>query len=403
SVTNGSCLDDGRVCREMGDEFAPPKFFASVREMKHDQLFTEFNVRVVLLMSLSAEYNVKENRRLKSVVERQGELLTVREKEIENLKAQLLLREAEAAEAIHLCVEASNFEAVEKSFRDETNALRERNAILEKEKNALDVKVTELETSSAGKEPERTGLNAPITSIKSRNDSLVDRVHELEISSSRLQEKVIVWLLTQGMELAIIKCLNSPEYLSVLRAIIGKAIKKSIVTVLDILRLEGPLVEKLGLDELQPNVNQLMVPVHHSSDKVVIGATALSLSLDVFSIRVRKIKENIANHISALRDIFVPLADPFSAVALIDDYEVIGVDDQAVADGDSASFLNEHYNRKFLGNALSAAYLTWKRMLPLRPLSLYAPLPKASLTSYGPSHLGPSLPPSFAWLASLFW
>ncbi|GKG49080.1 hypothetical protein Tco_0515532, partial [Tanacetum coccineum] len=44
SVTNGSRLDDGRTCREMVDEFAPPKFFASIREMNHDQLFTEFNV-----------------------------------------------------------------------------------------------------------------------------------------------------------------------------------------------------------------------------------------------------------------------------------------------------------------------------------------------------------------------
>ncbi|GKG37217.1 hypothetical protein Tco_0447390 [Tanacetum coccineum] len=109
------------------------------------------------------------------------------------------------------------------------------------------------------------------------------------------------------MELAIIKCMNSPEYLSSLKAAIGKAIEKgmqdglsavithgkegmvlidvtahnhsaevdyisalqqlqnvsfsllaelksnkdaSIETVMDILRLEGPLVDKLGLDEL---------------------------------------------------------------------------------------------------------------------------------------------------------
>ncbi|GKG48127.1 hypothetical protein Tco_0510012, partial [Tanacetum coccineum] len=32
------------------------------------------------------------------------------------------------------------------------------------------------------------------------------------------------WLLTQGMELAITKCLNSPEYLSDLGAAINKAI-----------------------------------------------------------------------------------------------------------------------------------------------------------------------------------
>ncbi|GKC08420.1 hypothetical protein Tco_1000030, partial [Tanacetum coccineum] len=83
--------------------------------MEHDQLFTEFNVGAAREMSLSAEvrmraeYNVKERRRLKSVVEKQDELLKVREGEIEDLKARLLLKEAEAAKAIRLRAEASNF------------------------------------------------------------------------------------------------------------------------------------------------------------------------------------------------------------------------------------------------------------------------------------------------------
>ncbi|GKA02194.1 hypothetical protein Tco_0674859, partial [Tanacetum coccineum] len=38
---------------------------------------------------------------------------------------------------------------------------------------------------------------------------------------------------------------------------------------------------------------------------------------------------------------------------------------------------------------------------PLRFFSLYDPFPSASVTSYGPSHLGPSFPVSSAWLASL--
>ncbi|GKG46965.1 hypothetical protein Tco_0504162, partial [Tanacetum coccineum] len=107
----------------MVDEFSPPKFFASVRGMEHDQLFTEFNIGVAHQMSLSvkvrmhAEYNVKEKRRLKSIVKRQVEVLKVREGEIENLKAQLLLRETEAVEAIRLRAQASNFEAVENPFR----------------------------------------------------------------------------------------------------------------------------------------------------------------------------------------------------------------------------------------------------------------------------------------------
>nr|GEV03400.1 hypothetical protein [Tanacetum cinerariifolium] len=141
-------------------------------------LFTEFNVGATRQMSLSAkvrmraEYNVKEMRRLKSVVEKQVELL-----------------------------KASNFEAVEKSLRDEMNPLKEcnailekeRNAILEKERNDLDAKVTELEALVAVKERELTDLNALITSVKSQNDNLVDRVHELEISSFRLQDKVTVY------------------------------------------------------------------------------------------------------------------------------------------------------------------------------------------------------------------
>ncbi|GKG33305.1 hypothetical protein Tco_0433464, partial [Tanacetum coccineum] len=87
----------------------------------------------------------------------------------------------------------------------------------------------------------------------------------------------------------------------------------------------------------------------------------------VSSSRVWKIEENIANHVSALRDVFVPLSEPLSAVALegtsdaapatadittalsiivastntirpisIDDYEVTGADDQATADGSVA-------------------------------------------------------------------
>ncbi|GJS84395.1 hypothetical protein Tco_0750936 [Tanacetum coccineum] len=139
---------------------------------------------------------------------------------------------------------------------------------------------------------------------------------------------------------------------------------------MNLLRLEDTLAERLGLTESQPHVNQLMVPIHHSPDQRVIGASALSLSLDVSSSRVWNIKENIANHVSALRGVFVPLSEPLSAVALegmegtsgsapgtantttalsiivastnivrpisIDDYEVTGVDDQATADGNVA-------------------------------------------------------------------
>nr|GEZ76711.1 hypothetical protein [Tanacetum cinerariifolium] len=83
-----------------------------------------------------------------------------------------------------------------------------------------------------------------------------------------------------------------------------------------ILRLEHPVAEKIRLNELQLNVDRLMVPIHSSSDKVVIGATALSLALDASSSTVRQIRENIANHMSVLHDVFVSLSEPFSTSAL---------------------------------------------------------------------------------------
>ncbi|GJQ96257.1 hypothetical protein Tco_0007396 [Tanacetum coccineum] len=199
-VTNGvSSEEPGRVCREMVDEFAPPKFFASIRGMDHDQLFTEFNVGAARQVSLSAEvrmraeYNIKEKRKLKTVVDEQADLLKVREGEIESLRAQLLLKEAEAAEAIRLRAEASSFAATEKSLRDEVNALNGRNLILEKERDALDVKVTDLETVIVSKERELSDSNAQLTCIKSQNDNLANQVHELETSSAGLQEKVTTY------------------------------------------------------------------------------------------------------------------------------------------------------------------------------------------------------------------
>nr|GEZ83824.1 transposase (putative), gypsy type [Tanacetum cinerariifolium] len=114
SVTNGSRLDDGRVCREIVDEFAPPSFLHQFAE-------------------------------------------------------------AEATEAIRLRAEASNLEMAEKSLRDEVNALNERNSILEKDRNALDVKVTDLEAIVVSKERELTNSTAQLTSIKSQNDNLADQ------------------------------------------------------------------------------------------------------------------------------------------------------------------------------------------------------------------------------------
>ncbi|GJZ73762.1 hypothetical protein Tco_0637908 [Tanacetum coccineum] len=70
------------------------------------------------------------------------------------------------------------------------------------------------------------------------------------------------------------------------------------------------------MDLMSLRVDQLIVLIHHSLDHRVIGASALSLSLDVSNFRVQKIKENLANRVSALRNVFVPLSEPLSVTAL---------------------------------------------------------------------------------------
>nr|GFB70276.1 hypothetical protein [Tanacetum cinerariifolium] len=138
-------------------------------------------------MSLSAEvrmrakYNIKEKRRLASIVEERNQLLKSKDEEIENLKAQLLLMESEAAEVIRLYAEASKLEAIERSLHGEVKTLKEHNTILEKEKNELDLKVVDLGASVKVREQEVADLDAVVTSVKSQNDNLVKQVHKLEL------------------------------------------------------------------------------------------------------------------------------------------------------------------------------------------------------------------------------
>ncbi|GJS59537.1 hypothetical protein Tco_0654321 [Tanacetum coccineum] len=354
---------------------------------------------------MRAEYNVKERRRLKSVVEKQDELLKVRVGEIDNLKAQLLPREAEATEAIHLHAESSNFETVEKSLQDEVNTLKERNTILEKERTALDVKVTDLEALVVHElELSSFGLQEKVTVYKDYMGKLVkfqddqmkevnDKFDKLAALGNAIEKGMQDGLsagITHGVEgraLTDVSTYNpstEADYISTLQHLQNVNFSllaelrynkdASVDTLMNILCLEKTLAERLGLTESQPYADQLMVPIHHSLDKVVIGATALSLALDVSNIRVQRIRENIANQRSALRDVFVSLSKPFSTEVLtgvegtfdimsttgpittalsttfactgsiapisVDDYEVAGTDDQVGTDEHATPFPN---------------------------------------------------------------
>ncbi|GJS17520.1 hypothetical protein Tco_0411992 [Tanacetum coccineum] len=179
--------------REFIDHVAPPVLFAQIRDMDYDELFTEFNVGTVRQACLSAEVRMR------------------------TYKETWLLA-------------------------------------LENEKESLNGKVAELQSLVSIKDRELKDVDATVTFLKSQNDRLADQVRALEISSSGLQENVTVYenymgqleriqddrmkvfndkfnqlhtdcFLTQGMDF-VVKCPNSPKYLSMLGAAISKAIEK---------------------------------------------------------------------------------------------------------------------------------------------------------------------------------
>ncbi|GJU14358.1 hypothetical protein Tco_1142324 [Tanacetum coccineum] len=370
TVTKGFELNDGHSCANMIDHFTHPAFFKTVRGIEHEQLFAEFNVFVARNLSLSsevrmrAEYNILEKRKCKSLAEEKDCLLGARDKEIEELKSQLMKAKEESVEVAQLRAQVSGLEASENSLRGEVASTKEHNVLLEQECDSLKLKVTSLESTIAEKDHELFDLGASSSSLKSQNQSLVNQVHELETSSMDLREKLEMyegslkrfhphllnvvagrrWLLTHEMQLLMAKCLNSTEYMEALGHAFGRAIEKGMqeglaagiehgqagrcLTDLEAYipsaeadfnsAVHDAVAEALGMTDLQPDVSQLMVPVHHKQDRVVIGSQALSVALDICHEGVEKMERNLVERLLFLKDVFVSIDDPLSAEALIE-------------------------------------------------------------------------------------
>ncbi|GKE03935.1 hypothetical protein Tco_1395953 [Tanacetum coccineum] len=91
----------------------------------------------------------------------------------------------------------------------------------------------------------------------------------------------------------------------------------SVADIMDLLHLESPLADAPRMSDLQPDVEQLMLPIHRPEDQVVLGETSLSFALSVSHSQVERIRDNILAQRSALVDVWVPLVDPLSAKNLM--------------------------------------------------------------------------------------
>ncbi|GJZ01411.1 hypothetical protein Tco_0519372 [Tanacetum coccineum] len=373
NVTNGSGVDTATDCRETVDELAPQCFFPVVHNMEHDQLFNEFNVGTARQVCLSvevrtrAEFNIRERRRLSTKCEEQESLLVQTNEENASLKKQLLLKEAEAVEAIRLRGQAYAFEATEKSLQEEVKLLRERSLALEKERDSLVVASTRSWLQDKECEDAQTQIPPlllssrmmctswnplalisarrllPEVAFGSRHEARCREVPKFpRVSfcswdicwpaiSKEKQSGLAVGIIhgREGRNLEDVAAYNPStdadydaamqQFHDVSFSLFSELKSRkdaSIEEVMDILRLEGSLAEFLGMGDLQPNVDQLMVPIYHPEDPVAVGSTSLSFSLNVLNQRVERIKGNLAGIRSALLGVFSPLRDPLSSIVL---------------------------------------------------------------------------------------
>nr|GEW79822.1 hypothetical protein [Tanacetum cinerariifolium] len=194
------------------------------------------------------------------------------------------------------------------------------------------------------KKKRNVALVAEKNSLDGKSDGLVDQVHALKTTCFGVHERLFGYdNLTDRLEefqdaqLKVVndkvapdlwpkarthQMLNSSEYLTALGAIINHAIEKGMQDGLAV-RIDhdregrSPFADAPGMGDLQPDIEQLKVPIHMTKDQVVFWETSLSFSLSVSHSRVEQIRANIVAERSSLLDVWTPLSEPLFVQNLI--------------------------------------------------------------------------------------
>ncbi|GJW96226.1 hypothetical protein Tco_0178034 [Tanacetum coccineum] len=382
NITNDSLLDDGFSCRTLVDRVAPPGFFSTLRNMDYDQLFEEFNVGAARQICLGsevrsrAEHELELKEKLRGKYDARGVLLREKDAEIARLKSLLEEKETESAEVPRLRDQVSVLAADKSLLSAEVSALK--NVVSQKDtdislldsrasylKSALDdsqAACGEARSLISSLSSERDGLASEVSTLHSafrdfkekmeaqqeeQAQELYNRVADLEAHvmdvSGRLEGEFYPayltalagrrWLLTHGMELAMVKCLKSPEYQGILGHALGRSVDYALEEadfplipllkskkdsgmdeVLDCFLLDGPLANLPEAAYLQPCLDQLSVPIYYADVNAVVGETSLSLAFLTFTTIAEGATEAVRSSSSVMVDI---VSHPLSSQNLL--------------------------------------------------------------------------------------
>nr|GEU97665.1 hypothetical protein [Tanacetum cinerariifolium] len=303
-----------------------------LRVMDNDQLYSEFNVGAVwqvyigVEVRMRAEHTLERKSKLKDRCAKQATLLLEKDAEIAHLRSFLSLKEVEAAEAISLRRKLSVVEAA-----DAVKALEFVVASNEVELASLSSQVVNLTADLSGFQLSRDALRSKVASLESERDCLATQKNSLESAfelfkeqvekmqdeqvgvlsdcvaaiDSDLMEMVLHmddefyprylttiaerrWILSPGIkhgiaeksitDVAAFNPSTESDYIDAINALQGvsflllaqlKANKDaSMADIMDLLCLEGPVAETFKASQLQPSLDQLMIPIHRLEDQV---------------------------------------------------------------------------------------------------------------------------------------
>ncbi|GKA11938.1 hypothetical protein Tco_0691484 [Tanacetum coccineum] len=423
NITNDSLLDDDFSCRTLVDRVAPLPlgFFSTLRNMDYDQLFEEFNVGAARQICLGSEvrsrteHELELKEKLRAKYDARGVLLREKDAEIARLKSLVREKETESAEVLRLRDQVSVL-AADKSFLSaEVSALKSAVSHKDTDISLLDSRASYLKSALDDSQAACDEARNLISSLSSERDGLASEVSTLHSAFHDFKEKMEArqeaqahvlynrvaeleahvmdvsgclegefypaylnalagrrWLLMHGMELAMVKCLKSPEYQGILGHALGlagdygmqeglaagrehgvagtplsavvaynpktaesnyldavraleeadfplvhllKSKKDSRMDeVLDYFLLDGPLADLPEAAHLQSCLEQLSVPIYHADVNAVAGETSLSFALLNDHTRA----EGAKKHAAALRRLMVDIVShPLSSQNLL--------------------------------------------------------------------------------------
>nr|GEU29706.1 hypothetical protein [Tanacetum cinerariifolium] len=193
---------------------------------------------------IRAEHTLEQKNRFGDKCSKQSACLLEKDAKTAHLRSLLSLKESEAVEAIHLREQVSALEAVDAFKGDELRDLKEGNFVLEGEKDLLSKRVMTLESMTALKETE-------VVSLESERGSLVNQMSSLESAFELFKQQMEAMQDEQATALRnLVMMLDaqllemSLKYCYALGQAIGYAINKGI---LDGLKTEVDY-EKVGRD-----------------------------------------------------------------------------------------------------------------------------------------------------------